>query len=131
MTSCVHVRAIFFSFFPLFPPFFFLSFFSAAARDSANPRLLRYAVVNPETTARLGLDLVPENGKRICQLGEMIKVAAREQVPVNHPEFHYPGPDIIVIRAPPAAGSTAHSRNAVVMSNCELDWDRCAVRVCI
>lgn len=39
-----------------------------------------YAVVS---AASVGLDLVPENGKDICRLGEMIKVAAREQLPVR------------------------------------------------
>eukprot|EP00041_Stephanoeca_diplocostata_P013534 m.237400 g.237400 ORF g.237400 m.237400 type:complete len:327 (-) comp19369_c0_seq8:867-1847(-) len=38
-----------------------------------------YAVVNAST---IGLDLAPENGKEICRIGEMIKVAAKEQLPV-------------------------------------------------
>mmetsp|Transcript_55949 Transcript_55949/g.112127 ORF Transcript_55949/g.112127 Transcript_55949/m.112127 type:complete len:320 (-) Transcript_55949:160-1119(-) len=83
-----------------------------------------YAVVDAQS---LGLDLVPENGKEICRLGEMIKVACREQCPFAHPLFpDYVGPDIMVWRAPPKDPSTngAHARNAVVMSNGTLDWDR-------
>ena len=59
-------------------------------------------------------------------LGEMIKVAAREQHPVDHPEHDYPGPDILVFREPasrmPCGG--LHARNAVVMSNNNLEWSR-------
>merc|ERR550514_1761314 len=80
-----------------------------------------YAIVD---AASVGLELLPENGKQICRLGEMIKVAAREQHPVNHPEFDYPGPDILAFRGPADPGSGASARNAVVMSNGELDWDR-------
>lgn len=49
-------------------------------------------------------------------------MAAREQHPFQHPQFHYPGPDILVFRAPPLPNSKAHAMNAVVMSNGELDW---------
>eukprot|EP00041_Stephanoeca_diplocostata_P013532 m.237381 g.237381 ORF g.237381 m.237381 type:complete len:389 (-) comp19369_c0_seq4:136-1302(-) len=80
-----------------------------------------YAVVNAST---IGLDLAPENGKEICRIGEMIKVAAKEQLPVSHPEYDYHGPDIIVLRGDAGATSTADARNAVVMSNTTLDWDR-------
>lgn len=80
-----------------------------------------YAIVDAPS---IGLDLVPENGKEICRLGEMIKVATREQHPVNHPEFDYPGTDILVFRAPASPGSGASSKNSVVMSNGELDWEK-------
>ena len=87
-----------------------------------------YVIVD---AASVGLRLEPAHGKQICRLGEMIKIATREQHPVNHPEFDYPGPDIIVFREPaerrPAtAGKPAslRARNAVVMSNGTLDWDR-------
>ena len=82
---------------------------------------LRYAIVD---AASVGLDLVPENGKEICRLGEMIKVATREQHPVQHPEIDYVGVDILAFRAPPAHGSRANARNTVVMSNGTLDWDK-------
>ena len=69
-----------------------------------------------------GLELHPDHGREICRRGEMIKVAAREQIPVQHPEIDYPGPDILVFTAPPV-DSRNSGRNAVVMSNCVLDWD--------
>eukprot|EP00992_Anisonema_acinus_P014867 TRINITY_DN9499_c0_g1_i2.p1 TRINITY_DN9499_c0_g1~~TRINITY_DN9499_c0_g1_i2.p1 ORF type:complete len:368 (+),score=104.90 TRINITY_DN9499_c0_g1_i2:40-1104(+) len=73
--------------------------------------------------AQLGLELHPRHGKALCRLGEMLKAACREQHPVQHPLLDYPGPDILVLRGPPeAAGATA--RNAVVMSNGALDWQR-------
>ena len=62
----------------------------------------------------MGLELTPAMGKDICKWGEMVKTAAREQYPVNHPEFDYPGCDNMVFRGPPSEGSGAHSRNAVV-----------------
>ena len=36
--------------------------------------------------ARLGLELTPDEGSDIVRVGEMIKAAAREQLPVVHPE---------------------------------------------
>ena len=42
------------------------------------------------------LPLRPENGKAICRYGEMIKIACREQHPVQHPLIDYPGCDILV-----------------------------------
>lgn len=79
-----------------------------------------YAVVD---AAPLGLELLPKHGKELCRVGEMIKVATREQHQVNHPEFDYPGPDIMVFRGP-AVSPGASARNAVVMSNGALDWQR-------
>ena len=60
-----------------------------------------YCIVPPEETARLGLELVPSRGRDICRLGEVIKVACREQHPVQHPSLDYPGVDIMVFRGPP------------------------------
>ena len=85
---------------------------------------MQYAVVD---AARIGLTLEPRFGRELCRIGEMIKVAARQQHPVNHPEFDYPGPDILVFRGPGTrlpGGGGLRARNAVVMSNGELDWDR-------
>eukprot|EP00756_Hemistasia_phaeocysticola_P057202 Hpha_TRINITY_DN33828_c0_g1::TRINITY_DN33828_c0_g1_i1::g.27459::m.27459/K01777/prdF; proline racemase len=77
-----------------------------------------YAIVD---AASVGLNLDPSTGKEICRMGEMIKVAAREQCPVDHPQYSYPGPDILVFTAPGVEG--CDGRNAVVMSNGELKWD--------
>ena len=43
---------------------------------------------------------------------------------MKHPEIDYAGCDILCFRAPPTPGSGAHARNAVVMSNGTLDWER-------
>ena len=51
----------------------------------------------------IGLEVVPENAADIVRIGEMVKVAAREQHPVNHPEFDYPGCDIMAIKGTPTA----------------------------
>ncbi len=80
-----------------------------------------YCIVDAEA---MGLELTPASGKEICRLGEMVKVACREQFPVQHPLIDYPGCDIMVFRGPPSPGSGATSKNAVVMSNGVLDWDR-------
>lgn len=53
-----------------------------------------------------------------------LQKATREQHPVNHPDFDYSGPDIMVFRGPARGTSGAHARNCVVMSNGDLDWDK-------
>jgi hypothetical protein len=68
---------------------------------------------------------IPLSCASLCKLRTTCaQVAAREQHPFQHPHFHYPGPDILVFRAPPAPNSNAHAMNAVVMSNGELDWNK-------
>ena len=93
-----------------------------------------YGVVNAQS---IGLELKPENGKRICQIGEMIKVATREQYPVQHPIIDYPGIDILVFcdgDEPKEIADdddndsgglpTLFNRNVVVMSNSSTyDWN--------
>lgn len=87
-----------------------------------------YVIVDAHS---VGLTLDPSRGRDICRIGEMIKTAAKEQHPLDHPEFDYPGPDILVFREPAAdrrlpggQGSppALHAKNAVVMSNGTLDW---------
>jgi proline racemase len=74
--------------------------------------------------APFGLRLTPDEGRDIVRIGEMIKAAAREQLPIVHPE--QPGFDGITIAqlSAPASGPHADRRNAVVVSTGELDWDR-------
>ena len=69
------------------------------------------------------LKLDPSCGKELCRIGEMIKVACREQYPVQHPTEDYPGCDILAFRD---SGNTKNKNNinAVIMSNNVLDWDR-------
>jgi proline racemase len=82
---------------------------------------MHYCIVQATS---IGLSLTPENGKNIVKFGEMIKTACREQFPVNHPEFDYPGCDILVFRSNETTQPGAHGKNAVVMSNGELDWNK-------
>lgn len=70
------------------------------------------------------LKLDPAHASELCRVGEMIKVACREQYPVNHPDTDYPGCDILVFRGLPTKDSGAHARNTVVMSNNELNWEK-------
>jgi len=69
---------------------------------------------------QLGIEIVPENGKQLAKIGEIIKVATREQFPVNHPTIHYPGPDILAF----TSTKSGKHINTVVMTNGELNWDK-------
>lgn len=74
--------------------------------------------------ARFGLALTPDEGRDIVRIGEMIKAAAREQLPVSHPENpEIDGITIAQLSAPPVRPE-AHRRNAVVVSTGVLDWER-------
>jgi proline racemase len=72
----------------------------------------------------LGLRLVPDEGREITRVGEMIREAAREQLPVVHPE----NPDMAGITisqlSGPPTDPTAHCKNGVVVSTGSGDWDR-------
>ncbi len=72
----------------------------------------------------LGIELVPDEGARIVRICEMIKAAAREQLPVSHPENpEVEGITIGQLTGPPTAAE-ADAKNAVVVSTGTLDWDR-------
>ncbi len=74
--------------------------------------------------APFGLRLIPEEGREIVRIGEMIKAAAHEQLPVEHPmQPGFNGVTITVLSAPPTRPGT-HSRNAVIVSTGKLDWNR-------
>ena len=72
----------------------------------------------------LGLKLTPDEGHDIARISEMIKAAAREQLPVVHPD----NPEIVDVTIAQLSGSPshpdAHLKNAVTVSTGELDWDR-------
>lgn len=80
-----------------------------------------YVIADAE---QFGLKLVPDEGREIVRIGEMVKAAAREQLPVAHPE----NPEISGITIAQLSGlsSTAgvSRRNAVIVSTGELDWKR-------
>ena len=73
--------------------------------------------------APFGLALTPGEGRSITRIGELIKAAAREQLPVAHPE----NPEIrdvtIAQLSGPPASPDNHRRNAVVVSTGTLDWN--------
>jgi proline racemase len=80
-----------------------------------------YVIVDAEP---LGLRLMPEEGRDIVRVSEMVKAAAREQLPVAHPEQPgFAGISIAQLSAPPLDPS-AHRRNVVTVSTGTLDWDR-------
>jgi proline racemase len=72
----------------------------------------------------LGFRLTPDEAHDIVRAGEMIKAAAREQVPVAHPE----NPEIAGITIAQLSGPSANSgvdrRNTVIVSTGKLDWER-------
>ena len=71
----------------------------------------------------LGLDLTPDRGGEIVRIGEMIKAATQEQLPVVHPEnSEISGVTICVMSGSPTVPG-ASAKNAVVVSSGQLDWD--------
>ncbi|MGE5245869.1 MAG: proline racemase family protein [Betaproteobacteria bacterium] len=73
---------------------------------------------------RFGLRLTPDEGRDIVRIGEMVKAATQEQLPVQHPEEpEFRGVTIAELTAP-ARGAGNDARNAVVVSTGKLDWSR-------
>src|SRR5689334_17746778 len=74
--------------------------------------------------APLGFRLAPDEARDIVRVAEMIKAAAREQLPVAHPEnpeIH----DVTIAQLSGAPSSPgAHRKNTVVVSTGTLDWAR-------
>jgi proline racemase len=71
-----------------------------------------------------GLRLTPDEGRDIARIGEMIKAATREQLPVVHPDNpEIAGVSIAQLSGPPHDPANA-CRNAVVVSTGQLEWDR-------
>jgi proline racemase len=74
--------------------------------------------------AALGLRLVPEEGRDITRVSEMIKAAAQEQLPCVHPEQPgFSGVTIAQLSGPPSRAD-ADLKNAVTVSTGKLDWNR-------
>jgi proline racemase len=74
--------------------------------------------------ATLGLKLTPDEGRDITRIGEMIKAATREQLPVVHPENSGIAGVTIAQLSGAASKPSAHAKNAVVVSTGQLDWAR-------
>ena len=72
----------------------------------------------------VGLELTAEHGGDIARVGEMIKIAANEQLPVSHPE----NPDIDGITISQLSGFSKDAegrvKNAVVVSTGLFDWKK-------
>jgi len=74
--------------------------------------------------SQVGLRLEPEEGRGIVRIGEMVKAAAREQLPATHPENPVIEGVTISQLWGPARDPDASRRNAVVVSTGTLDWSR-------
>jgi proline racemase len=71
-----------------------------------------------------GFRLTPDEGRDITRISEMIKAAAREQLPVAHPDQPgFAGISIALLSGPPYAASSSR-RNAVTVSTGQLDWEK-------
>jgi proline racemase len=79
-----------------------------------------YVIVD---AAQVGLEIVPAQGAEIVRLGELIKAAAREQLPVVHPEnSDIAGISILEFTGPPTLPG-ADAKNTVVISTGSFDWN--------
>jgi proline racemase len=74
--------------------------------------------------AAFGLRLTPDEGRDITRIGELIKAAAQEQLPVVHPENPAIRDVTIAQLSGPPAAAENDRRNAVIVSTGKLDWNR-------
>jgi proline racemase len=80
-----------------------------------------YVIADAEA---LGFRLTADEGRDITRVTEMIKAAAREQLPVVHPEQPgFAGITIGQLSGPPHDARNAR-RNAVTVSTGDFDWER-------
>jgi proline racemase len=79
-----------------------------------------YVIVD---ASAFGLRLTPDEGGEIVRIGEMIKAAAQEQLPVVHPDQPGFAGITIALMSGPASRPDAHLKNAVVVSTGKLDWN--------
>jgi len=74
--------------------------------------------------AQFGVELEPGRGRELARIGEMLRAAAAEQLPVSHPE----NPDIAGVSISQLFAAAErpdnHGRNVVVVSTGGFDWDR-------
>ena len=74
--------------------------------------------------APLGLRLTPDEARDIVRVGEMIKAASQEQLPVQHPENPAIAGITIAQLSGPPLNPKSHRRNTVIVSTGKLDWTR-------
>jgi proline racemase len=80
-----------------------------------------YVIADAEA---FGLRLEPDEGREIVRIGEMIKAAAREQLPVAHPENGEISGVTIAQLSGLSSKPGVSRRNAVIVSTGELDWNQ-------
>jgi proline racemase len=74
--------------------------------------------------APLGFHLTPDEARDIVRVGEMIKAAACEQLPVVHPENSAIAGITIAQLSAPADHPRSDRKNTVIVSTGKLDWSR-------
>jgi proline racemase len=77
-----------------------------------------YAIVEAE---QVGFRITPDEGRDLVRVGEMIKAAAREQLPVAHPENPAISGVSIMQFSAPATRAGVSRRNTVVVSSGQFD----------
>lgn len=80
-----------------------------------------YVIADAE---QVGLRLAADEARDIVRVGEMIKAAAAEQLPVAHPENPAIAGITIAQLSAPAANGNSHRRNTVIVSTGKLDWTK-------
>jgi proline racemase len=80
-----------------------------------------YAIVE---ASQVGLEITPDHGRDLVRVGEMIKAAAREQLPVTHPDNPAISGISIMQFSAPSTRPGVSWRNTVVISSGQFDWDR-------
>ncbi|MGH2511565.1 MAG: proline racemase family protein [Candidatus Limnocylindrales bacterium] len=75
--------------------------------------------------ARFGLRITPDEAHDIVRIGEMIKLATQEQLPVRHPEQPDLAAGVTIAQLSGVAHRPGSSRrNAVIVSTGQASWDR-------
>jgi proline racemase len=74
--------------------------------------------------SQFNLRIKPENAGEITRIGEMIKAATQEQLPVVHPQQSESAGVTISQLWSPSSSPDADMQNAVVVSTGKLDWKR-------
>lgn len=71
-----------------------------------------------------GLKITPDEGRDITRIGEMIKAATQEQLPVAHPENPAIRDVTIAQLSAPSPTAGVDRRNGVIVSTGKLDWQQ-------
>jgi proline racemase len=81
-----------------------------------------YVIADAE---RFGLRITPDEAHDIARIGEMIKLATQEQLPVRHPEYPDLASGVTIAQiSGPAHAPGSSRRNAVIVSTGQASWDR-------